>query len=384
MKTYYELTPQDAWFFRDGRPYNKTETNQADAVSQFPPSPRTITGAFRAALARANGWDGYSNWNRDSRLREVLGDGPDDLGALRFDALFLLKKEKEKEKEKEEEKPSLPFFPAPLHLLGKTNAEGAWHPAAFLRPGNAETLTDIGRVRLPEIAGGTTQRDGLKPAEKFWIAADGLKQALVGELPDASAFVSQNDLWKTESRVGLFRDEKTRVTVEGSLYSPTFIRLHKGVGLGVGIDRLPDGFAPPSLFPFGGESRLAICKKLLCDNPLPPAPVLAPDGGKISFAVIALSPLPAQPRAGISPLLNIGGATLVSACAGKPVFFGGWDSINKTPLPLKPFHPAGSVWFFQAAETELQKIKELHGNCLADKHLFSHGFGQIAIGAWPK
>jgi len=44
MSTQYSsITPQDACFFRDGRPYNYAESNQADVESVFPPSARTLT-----------------------------------------------------------------------------------------------------------------------------------------------------------------------------------------------------------------------------------------------------------------------------------------------------------------------------------------------------
>ena len=33
----YKLTPVDTWFFRDGRPYNRGESNLADIKSLFPP-----------------------------------------------------------------------------------------------------------------------------------------------------------------------------------------------------------------------------------------------------------------------------------------------------------------------------------------------------------
>jgi CRISPR-associated protein Cmr3 len=70
---YYTLTPQDAWFFRDGRPYNHGESNQADVESLFPPPARTLTGAVRAALARANGWNGSGRWTNE--LNRHFGSG---------------------------------------------------------------------------------------------------------------------------------------------------------------------------------------------------------------------------------------------------------------------------------------------------------------------
>jgi len=149
---YFKLTPQDAWFFRDGRPYNQGEDNQADAVSQFPPSPRTVTGAFRAALARANGWNGRNRWN--SALNAVLGNDTDDLAALQFHGPFIIRDD-------------TVLWPVPFHLLGKV-AKRKWTPAAFLRPDRGKTRTDVGYVHLPRVAStGNAPPDDLKSPENL-------------------------------------------------------------------------------------------------------------------------------------------------------------------------------------------------------------------------
>ncbi len=43
--------PLDTLFFRDGRPFNQGEGN-GGVESLFPPSPTTLVGAARVALAR--------------------------------------------------------------------------------------------------------------------------------------------------------------------------------------------------------------------------------------------------------------------------------------------------------------------------------------------
>lgn len=377
MKNFYALTPQDAWFFRDGRPYNESESNQADAVSQFPPPPRTISGATRAALARANGWNGRGQW--DEKLNVILGNGPEDLRSLQFFGPFLLKD-------------SQPLFPAPLHLLGNReeqtgdNEENRWMPTAFLRPSDEATITDIGEIRLPEIALVNPPND-LKVAANCWICAEGYAEILKGKLPDAKHLFAPDALWRTERRVGLKRNPDTLNTEEGALYSPAFVRLCKDVALGFGVAGLPEGWEIPPRFPFGGESRLALCcEKTARTEVLPKCPALRPDSGFIHFTVIALTPVPANPAqkdADIAGQLAIPGVEHICACVGKPVFFGGWNSLKREPLPLSPFHPAGSVWFCKAPDTAWEKVSKLHGTWLEGKDLTAHGFGQIVIGNWP-
>ena len=56
----------------------------------FPPTPESVAGALRAALARCNGWDGMERrW--PPSLNPVLGDGPDDLGSLMFEGPLVSK-----------------------------------------------------------------------------------------------------------------------------------------------------------------------------------------------------------------------------------------------------------------------------------------------------
>ena len=136
---YYALTPQDAWFFRDGRPYNEEESNQSDVPSIFPPPARTLSGGHRAAHARANGWDGKpGGWPPNAT--ELCGSSPNDLGKLRFTGPFLLKDNQA-------------LWPAPRHLLGCVENE-RWKPVAFLRPGENTCHTDAGEIKLTASADG--------------------------------------------------------------------------------------------------------------------------------------------------------------------------------------------------------------------------------------
>ena len=363
---YFSLTPQDAWFFRDGRPYNHAESNQADVESGFPPPARTLTGAVRAALARASGWDGRSRWSEE--LNRDLGSGPNDLGQLQFSGPFLLRD-------------SQPLWPLPRHVLGSSE-EGQWTPKAYLRAVDAVIETDQGKLNLPVIILPKGEKcDDLKPAEKAWITTAGLAQILAGRDLSQDAVFQPPQLWRLESRVALKRDEITHQVGEGDLYSPGYVRLCRSVALGIGIMSVPDQMNRlPALFPLGGESRLAQCDPWT-GNPLPEASsadsFTTTGEGRVRFTVVLLTPgrfanLPAA----------LSGATVISACAGQSVPIGGWDSLKNEPLPLEPFHPAGSVWFCEARTDEFRNhIHGKHGNWIGG--YTAHGFGQIAIGHWP-
>jgi len=357
----FAITPADAWFFRDGRPYDEKETNQADVFSVFPPPARTLSGALRAALARANGWDGLGSWSRG--LSEALGSGPDHLGALQFTGPFLISNDEA-------------LWPLPRYVLGRV--EEKWTPRAFLRPADAKTLCDAGEINLPVIMPTGERSGGLKSADGLWVTTTGLRTLLSGGLPKANTIVDVKKLWALEPRVGLCRDEHTLTTGDGALYSPSYVRLHRGVALGVGVAGMPVHMAGvPEVFPLGGESRLACCDTW-GGEPLPaqlPREKFSIDAaGRAEFSVVLLTP-------GRFKAPDLPAAEIVSACVGKPQFIGGWDSLKREPLPLEPFVPAGSVWFCTAPEADFAAIHARHGQRLGPHA--AHGFGQIAIGLWP-
>jgi CRISPR-associated protein Cmr3 len=340
--------------------------------SVFPPPARTLTGALRAALARANGWDGkLHGWPKDAA--NCFGNGPNDLGQLQFTGPFLIRENETGATEA--------LWPVPRHLLGRSHA-GHWRPLAFFQPDQKETETDNGRCRLPRVVlppGETT--DGLTLAEAAWITSAGLTDILTGRMPKPETVPRPGTLWRFESRVGLQRDASTLNVGEGDLYSPTYVRLCRKVALGVGLAGVPDAMnGLPSLFPLGGESRLAQAEPW-SGNPLPdgpPAAVFKPDSnGAVRFSVVLLT----QGRFESPAPLLASGAKILSACVGKPQMIGGWDSLKNEPLALEPFHPAGSVWFCEAPAAELPKILDLHGKWLGNYQ--KHGFGQIVIGLWP-
>jgi CRISPR-associated protein Cmr3 len=88
------------------------------------------------------------------------------------------------------------------------------------------------------------------------------------------------------------------------------------------------------------------------------------------------SPMPGQTFPGLT------GSTVVSACVGRPVHIGGWNSLKREPLPLIPYLPAGSTWFCEAEPAALDCVLALHGRHVGERT--PYGFGQIALGAWPQ
>ena len=189
-----QLQPVDTWFFRDGTPFTMGNAPQENVESLFPPHPLTVAGALRAALARSKGWNGHGTWAED--IREVLGDGPENLGRLSLEGPFLLREGR-------------PHFRVPRHVLVSA-AGGSWKPSALLRPGRA-VACDLGEeIRLPELVGTPPDGDTLKPADRCWLTREGLNAVLHGRLPSHDDLVPDSCLWSGEPRIGLERVRGTR------------------------------------------------------------------------------------------------------------------------------------------------------------------------------
>lgn len=369
------LQPHDTLFLRDGRPFNQGDQEQAATAGLFPPYPPTVVGALRAALARASGWKGGA-WS--SELTARLGDGVDwaqgdgPLGPLRFTGPFVLRGGR-------------PLYPAPLCLLVKRSGEDL--SVVRLAPGKP-LYCDLGCVALPQKVGAL---DGGKAAEDVWVDAAGLRAVLDGGVPSPQSLFDQATLWRSEARVGIARVEATRTTAEGALYAATHVRLTESVALAVRIDGADAAGIIDKLVPLGGEGRCVWIETGKAIDLPDAAAVTADDDGRLRYTVILLTPAyfgdgeDDWPRPG-GTIRDGSGATLpgriVSACVGKPVAVGGWDSEARTPLPLRPLAPAGSVWFLEADAGAAAAVRRRHGNGIGQATAW--GFGLAAIGRWQQ
>ena len=371
----FELRPVDTWFFRDSTPFTAEATPQEAVGSVFPPHPPTVAGALRAALARRNGWNGAGPWPR--WMHSVVGNGPDDLGSLSFAGPVLIRNGK-------------PLFRCPRHVLGVAELNGRWEPRALLRPGPA-VRCDLGRsARLPEPARSIGGERKQKSAGDAWLTASGLARVLRGRLPSASGrsseVVRDTDLWNAEARIGLERSGRTRTAVEGKLYSARHVRPGRGVSLSVRVRGVPEDWRlPNAMLPLGGESRLAECvwRKEEFGSGVPLRLRVRP----ARMAVIAVTPLDLDPDVirGVRTVPGLGDARVVSACLGRPLRIGGWDSVASQPLPLRSYLPPGSVLFVESASAIKPENEVSHstGMCQIGARTNS-GFGLAALGMWPE
>lgn len=396
------LHPLDTLFFRDGRPYNQDDPGQVEAASLFPPYPPTVVGAVRAATARAMGWPD-SAWDA-----AALGDGVDwqvgdeALGPLRFSGPYILRNGE-------------PLYLAPLNLVaGK--GEGGADLITYLAPSSQALDTDVGAVCLPApIEAGR----GFKTLEGLWINGTAMAQVLSGQplgpdwnivseilrTPDKFRESSvhpnwvapQRRLWQLESRVGVERDGQTRTTkrfeqkdgepARGALYATAHVRPARDVTLAVEVEALPEVALGGSLAPVGGEGRSIWIEQRDDGIQLPQAPDLAPhQDGVLRYTVVLVTPADLDDK-WPGPGGRLAGSTgealpgkIVSACTGRAVMVGGWDSMARGPLPLRPLIPAGSIWFLETRAEEANAVRSWHGRAIGRSA--GWGFGRVLIGRW--
>ncbi len=374
------LKPVDSWFFRDSRPFEA----QGMLHSVFPPYPPTIIGALRFKLAQRMGWGAtrLSSWTED--IKTILGDGPIVLGDLRFQGPHIsIQREKQR----------TTLYKVPLHILGETNfaqetRSDHWSPKTFLVPGD-EVSCDLGKqTRLP-----TPQQEtvGLNSGRSHWLTEAALLEVLSGKLvANSGECFLESDLWKTEYRVGLERHSGRHTALQGQLFSTNHIRFQDvyDLHLCVGVRGVPKPLQQKAteLISLGGEGRMAELE--VAEWPQLPIPEglknEIEEQKRLLFVLLTPMALPQgwQPNPG-SQVPDLPGTTVVSACIDKPVLIGGWNSIERKPTPLRPYLPAGSV-FFCEVEEDIDKATLLarHGECIGD--LQAHGYGQIALGCWPQ
>ncbi len=377
MIRHYRIRPLDTFFFRDGRPFEQEDEGMADIRSLFPPYPPMLTGAFRAAVARAMGWDGRDDW--DESIKAVLGDGPDCTGKLVFGPPVLLREGADGPEA---------LYPAPRHLL-RAGSGRSFH---LLRPAGKSLRTDAGELPLPE-----SREEGLKDCGGCWLDATDFARLLAGRLPQR--LIPSDELWTLEYRVGLQRHVAKRTAVRGMLYAVSQVRLSDGVravgggatgsaakvSLGLAVEAGDAGPPDPEpLGPAGGFRRIATFDRLQkpwreAGEPAPPA-----DG---RYIVVLLSPARFSDLSWNRPGGTVPGlpGTLVFACTDRPVMIGGWDgrSGRRGPVALRAHLPAGSVLFLEGDRDGVAALfRDRSRRSIGEAA--TAGFGRFVLGHWPQ
>lgn len=354
----------DTLFFRESRPMEAL----GEAQSVFPPPVRTLAGAVRTLIGEHFDvkWHEFDQKKGEHPLASHIGFG-ESLGNLRFQGAWLAYDGER-------------LYPAPLHLMRKGEK-------LFPLTLDAKTVRcDWGEnVRLPKLPDGDEPK-GSKPLENAWLNRAGLEAVLQGKLPPNYIYDAK-DLFKTESRLGIARDNATRSVQKGLLYQTQHIRPKAELSIELDVEGLPDDMPTKAMIRLGGEGRTANLSVKQTDSTFPTVSI-----SNTTFALYLLTPLYGSPcldfhRKKCNPTiwqgeLNGIALTLHGAITGKVQRVGGWDMAANKPRPVKSLVPAGSVFFCSVENSsDVQAaINALHNQRIGD--FTEYGYGHLAVGVW--
>ncbi|SRR5258708_2602803 len=356
------LEPTEALLFRTGRPFVAGDDVYAESL--FPPTPETLQGALRAAIAIH--WDKNKTLDelfKQLELVDLIGDRK-SYGCFRIVAIALGRRNKDEIES---------LFPAPAHIL-ETQNEAGQKQRLRLNPqaleGVYSNLPAGMQLLLPDLPTKTDEKLGVI---KGWLTEYGLHKALsTPETLRDEDIVKPKDIYMEEPRLGIGMQSTTKSTREGYLYQIKMIRMQPGYGFVVDIHLSQNAE--------GGKVKKPIDEPLVDDNEVQARLRLPTDGwitlgGERRAAHFeVLGPIPqgiVEPnRAGrllylATPSYFEGGWQPLEwpASLGKPIAaaiprflpVGGWilnpaDSGGQS----KDMHrcvPAGSVYFFEHSVT---------------------------------
>lgn len=391
----WRFSALDTWFFKEARQMDTFGGSELNSV--FPPPARTVMGAIRTALGEALGVDWHVYKKKEERERYVINGFPfgeyigygDDTGKLSLSGPWVSIARKDGAYER--------LYPVPRNL--------------FRCKGDKETVRlqidksihcDLGKnVRLPKLPDQSDKNKKYKPLEG-WITQTGLEAFLRGETVSYDEIYAQKDIYEEEPRLGIARDNASRVALESLLYQTRHIRLRSDNNLKIAIEvdlTVDDATIKPpvKLIRFGGEGRFAgikVDKQPYANHPTAPhkkddahgiilmllTPALCDSGG---WVLPGFEKVEQEDQTVWKGILRGIGLTIHSAVIGKAQREGGWNLAEHKSRPVTSFIPAGSLYYCTVDNCDIDKaIQALHLNYIEDKPEL--GRGMIAVGLWPK
>lgn len=383
------IEPTEPLLFRRGHSFDAGESNFAE--SMFPPTPETMQGAIRAMIATHSAHTDKSMSLaakfETGKLIDLIGNYKMGYGRFRMTGLTVGRRKKDDTIER--------LFPAPAHLM-RIKFEGE-ETATIVRltPTSLTSVTSNMppgmQYLIPPNPEGK-KIDG-KPTTLGWLTEHDLQVALQanGNLSQIKP-VSNGDIYKHESRLGIGMNNETKTTREGFLYQVQMIRMERTddyiygfvVDIRLAQQDSPDkfiddqqtqselGLPSSGWMTMGGEQRVAhftIVNTAATDQHNEVE--VAPSGRCVYLATSAHFTHGWQPPVEHFDPPN----KLIAAAINRAEPIGGWK--------LNPAHaggkgkttrrcvPAGSVYFFDTPVTVQQPLT---------KHGWQIGYGIAYIG----
>jgi len=344
------LKPNDVLMFRESKPFIAGESHLARTTL---PLPQTIAGALRSAILL------NSNFSEDAK--KLAGYKQDEPEFKILGSFFYREDE---------------FFHTPLDIV-KTKGLRGYFLIEPLKLPNGRHIFKGRHIHFESVGG--------------FISYDNLVRYLKGDLRDDELEeVVRYDLFVKESRIGIKLSE-AKVSEEHLFYRAEFLRLKDDVGISVWIGDKAEEVKKylGGSIKLGGESRFARVK-IDNNNPLEKLKdawdkILESVNESKTFKLYVATPMLVKNSGNytwnieheLSNELKIK-IKAIYPLLGKPIAFSGWNYAENRPKPTRYAIPAGSVYFVEFEEGEI----ELDGPYLKLGELTKLGYGLCFLGVW--
>lgn len=395
MRKAIFIEPLDVLLFRESKPFSGGEDHLARSV--FPPPPSTVYAALRSHLLSIS----FGRFEAFKQGKDVPADLANEIGSPeRFGILalhhLLIARRKELPKSNQEISTVELFYPMPSDVA---EVKGSKPPQyALIKPaGDFPVHTNL----LQGLEHLWFHKDMHLEAANGWITNVGMQRYLQGKAHSSESFFpaeevinSHKTLFEREERTGIARDRTMRSAREGLLYSIEYIHLKEGVGFFAEFSgtKLLSDFGVINL---GGDRRPARYQL---------AQAISPTLDKVKehiaehkrFKLVLVTP--ALFENGWRPRWiderTLDGSfgdvriKLKASALNRSVGIGGFDLVRQFPKPIHRFVPAGSVYFYEVLDGDVDKVLEtFHAKSLSEDmpdfpETAKQGFGYSLIGGW--
>ncbi len=298
IRVFYKITPHSVLFFRDSRPFKAGE--QSLARLQFPPRLTPFLGALRTKYLEVKARD------ENRRVKDIFSKYEEQVKSI---SIFWFSIMMDGE----------PILPVPFDLFAE------WKPLSEDR-----FVTEIGNSDVPIL-----QNDNPKEHKKpQYITVDKFMGYLKGENLSPDDFISADELWRLENRVGLTLAPGTKISERSRFYRITVARFKQGVEFIVGVEMGNDVELPHSFTTrLGGEGHIAAWGRV--DDK---AFKIKKDESHVRFKkAVALTHVPIGNSSGGPKIV------IKNWCINGLDNVGGWDYRNNRPKPLMKALKPGAV-----------------------------------------
>ena len=350
-----QIDPLDTLFFRDGKPFRMGEDTWSNSI--FPPSPSVIYGALRGAYF-ATHIDELKKANRED----------DPTKDLEIKGIYLKINDEF-------------YFPMPMDCVKQKDSQKS---EGFISLPTSKKEFVSNYPKLDKILISNNKVENIQNAILDIITFEDYLNGTVNKI----VYSKIDDYLINEPKIGIALSSQTHSSQEGMLYRVDMKRLenNKGEKINIVVDFEKLDLPKEGLIKFGGEGKAAKYSEYKENN-------IAIDFSEFKdndnqFKIVLTTP--AIFKNGWLPDWidedNLKGEyrklklKLLTAAIGKPIHIGGFDIKEKKPKPMYKAIPAGSVYYFELEDGDIEEVKNIfHQKTISDIYP-EQGFGIVYVG----